>query len=253
MWTDDELKSRINKTVQWLRTKVAEANAKGVVVGISGGVDSAVTAGLCARAFPDNCILVMVPSHSDPDDIEDAYWVAEGFDLRPLEVNLSNAYSQVFDQVKKGLEYEGYDQIGEKISKVSLQARLRMATLFTVADALNYLVVGTDNAPEIYTGNFTKYGDSAVDLWPISSLTKTEVRAWARILGFPLAISTRVSAADETDAAEMGLTFDQVDHFLSGEEVSSEVSERLEALHHQSEHKRNLPLSLELPKLKGLK
>jgi len=256
MWTDNELNSRIKKTVEWLREKVSEANAKGLVVGISGGVDSAVVAGLCARAFPANCTAVVMPSHSDPEDIEDALWVAEGFDIRPLEVNLSDVHTQIFERVKTGLESQGCDLVGEKMSQGNLKARLRMSTLYAVANALNYLVVGTDNAPEIYTGYFTKYGDGGGDLLPLSSLTKAEVRAWARMLGLPLAIAIRVPSAGlwpgQTDESELGLTYDQIDRYLLGEKVSSEVEERIETLHRQSEHKRNLPPSLELPKLKGL-
>lgn len=256
MWTDKELNSRIKTTVEWLREKVSEANAKGLVVGVSGGVDSSVVVGLCVRAFPNNCIAVTMPSHSDPEDTEDAIWVAEGFDLRPLGVNLSDVHTQIFEQVKTGLESQGCDLVGEKMSQGNLKARLRMSTLYAVANALNYLVVGTDNAPESYTGYFTKYGDGGVDLLPISSLTKAEVRVWARMLGLPLAIATRVPTAGlwpgQTDEAELGLTYEQIDRYLLGEKVSPEVQERIETLHRQSEHKRNLPPSLELPKLKGL-
>lgn len=256
MWTDDELLNRINQAVNWLREKVTEAKAQGVVVGISGGVDSAVVAGLCKRAFPDNCIAVIMPSHSNPDDKEDAYWVAEGFDLRPLEVDLSDAHTMIFGNVKRSLENQGLNLVGEKLSQGNLKARLRMSTLYAVANALNYLVVGTDNAPESYTGYFTKYGDGGVDLLPISSLTKTEVRAWARMLGLPMNIANRVPTAGlwsgQTDESEMGLTYNIIDRYLLGEEVSPEDRERIEALHRQSEHKRNLPPSLELPKLERL-
>ncbi|HWQ41306.1 MAG TPA: NAD(+) synthase [Desulfosporosinus sp.] len=256
MWTDRELSERINKTVEWLREKVSEANAKGLVLGMSGGVDSSVVAGLCVRAFPNNCIVVTMPSHSDPEDTEDAIWVAEGFDLRPLEVNLSDVHTQIFEQVKTGLVSHGCDLVEEKMSQANLKARLRMSTLYAVANALNYLVVGTDNAPESYTGYFTKYGDGGVDLLPISSLTKAEVRVWARMLGLPMAIATRVPTAGlwpgQTDEAELGLTYDQIDRYLLGEKVSQAVQERIETLHRQSEHKRNFPPSLELPKLKGL-
>ena len=256
MWTDDELAARIDQTVDWLREKVTEANAKGVVVGISGGVDSAVVAGLCQQAFPDNCIGVVMPSHSNPDDKEDAYWIAEGFDLRPLDVDLSDAHTQIFEKVKRGLENQGCKLVGEKLSQGNLKARLRMSTLYAVANALNYLVVGTDNAPESYTGYFTKDGDGGVDILPISSLTKTEVRAWARMLGLPVNIATRVPTAGlwpgQTDESEMGLTYDVIDRYLLGQEVTPEVQERIETLHRQSEHKRQLPPSLELPKLKGL-
>jgi len=256
MWTDNELNDRINQAVDWLREQVAVANAKGVVVGISGGVDSAVVAGLCKQAFPDNCIAVIMPSHSNPDDKEDAYWVAEGFDIQPLEVDLSDAHTQIFEKVKRGLENQGCKLVGEKLSQGNLKARLRMSTLYSVANALNYVVVGTDNAPESYTGYFTKYGDGGVDLLPISSLTKTEVRAWAKMLGLPVNIATRVPTAGlwpgQTDEAEMGLTYDLIDRYLLGEEVSPEVQERIETLHRQSEHKRLLPPSLELPKLARL-
>lgn len=256
MWTDDELSDRINQAIDWLRKKVTEANAKGLVLGISGGVDSAVVAGLCSRAFPENCIGVVMPSHSDPEDVEDALWIAEGFEIRTLEVNLSGVHTQVMGQVKKGLESQGCNLVGEKMSQGNLKARLRMSTLYTVANALNYLVVGTDNAPESYTGYFTKYGDGGVDLLPISSLTKTEVRAWARMLGLPMRIATRIPTAGlwpgQTDESELGVTYDQIDRYLLGEEVPPEIQERIESLHRQSEHKRHIPPSFELPKLERL-
>ncbi|SHI60317.1 NAD(+) synthase [Desulfosporosinus lacus] len=256
MWTDNELSARIDQTVEWLQKKVTEAKAKGVVVGISGGVDSAVVAGLCSRAFSENCIGVVMPSHSNPDDTEDALWIAEGFEIRTIEVNLSGAHTQVMGQVKKGLESISCNLVAEKMSQGNLKARLRMSTLYAVANAMNYMVVGTDNAPESYTGYFTKYGDGGVDLLPISSLTKTEVRAWARMLGLPMRIATRVPTAGlwpgQTDESELGITYDQIDRYLLGEEVSPEVQERIESLHRQSEHKRNMPPSLELPKLKRL-
>jgi NAD+ synthase len=256
MWTDEELTGRINQAVDWLCERVTEAKAKGLVVGISGGVDSAVVAGLCSRAFPDHCIGVVMPSHSDPEDKEDALWIAEGFELRTLEVNLGGAHTQIMGQVKKDLESQGCKLEGEKLSQGNLKARLRMSTLYAVANTLNYMVVGTDNAPESYTGYFTKYGDGGVDLLPISSLTKAEVRAWARILGLPMRIVTRVPTAGlwpgQTDESELGLTYDLIDRYLLGEKVSPEVQERIETLHRQSEHKRHLPPSLELPKLKGL-
>lgn len=256
MWTDEELNERINQTVEWLRKKVIEAKAEGLVVGISGGVDSAVVAGLCSRAFPDNTIGVIMPCHSNPEDREDALWIAEGFELRPLEVTLSGAHTQIMGQVMKDLESRGCKIPGEKISQGNLKARLRMSTLYAVANAMNYLVAGTDNAPESYTGYFTKYGDGGVDLLPISSLTKTEVRAWARMLGLPMRIATRVPTAglwpDQTDESEMGITYEQIDRYLLGEEISPEVQKRIEALHRQSEHKRHLPPSFELPKLEGL-
>lgn len=256
MWTDEQINERIDKAVEWLREKASEAHTKGLVIGISGGVDSAVVAGLCKRAFPENSIGVIMPSHSNPADRSDAYVVAETYGLKTLEVSLSNAHSQIFEDVKKGLIGQGSELVGEKISEGNLKARLRMSTLYTVANALNYLVVGTDNAPESYTGYFTKYGDGGVDVLPISSLVKTEVRAWARALGLPEEIASRVPTAGlwpgQTDETEMGISYDLIDRYLLGESVPTEAEERIETLHSQSEHKRQLPPSLELAKLKEL-
>lgn len=256
MWTNEQLDERIEQSIDWLRKKVNEANAKGVVVGISGGVDSAVVAGLCSRAFPENSIGVIMPSHSNPEDTEDAWWIAEGFEMKTIEVNLSGAHTQVMGQVKKGLESISCNLVAEQMSQGNLKARLRMSTLYAVANAMNYLVVGTDNAPESYTGYFTKYGDGGVDLLPISSLTKSEVREWARMFGLPMRIATRIPTAGlwpgQTDEAELGVSYDEIDRYLLGEEVSPEIKERVEFLHRQSEHKRHTPPSLELPKLERL-
>lgn len=256
MWTEEELHKRIEKAVEWLREKVTEAKAGGVVVGISGGVDSAVVSGLCKRAFPEDSVGVIMPCHSNPVDREDALLVAETHGLRIIEANLGDAHSQILEQVESGLVSLGFSGERKQMSQGNLKARLRMSTLYAVANALNYLVVGTDNAPESYTGYFTKYGDGGVDILPISALTKTEVRAWARALGLPEKIAGRVPTAGlwpgQTDEAEMGLSYDTLDQYLVGESVSPEAVERIEALHRISEHKRQLPPSLELPKLEGL-
>ncbi|MFZ3102583.1 MAG: NAD(+) synthase [Desulfitobacteriaceae bacterium] len=256
MWNEAEIEVRIAQAVEWLRQIAAQAKVKGLVVGVSGGVDSAVVSGLCKRAFPDNCLGVIMPCQSNPLDKEDALLIAQTHGLEVLEVDLGQAHLEVFGQVEAGLLSKKFTPVGQQMSQGNLKARLRMATLYSVANALNYLVVGTDNAPESYTGYFTKYGDGGVDVLPISSLTKTEVRAWARALGLPEKIAGRVPTAGlwpgQTDEAEMGLAYDMIDRYLLGEQVPANIPERIEELHRVSEHKRQLPLSFELPKPKGL-
>lgn len=255
MWTDDELEKRIDTAVKWLRECVEKAGAKGLVVGISGGVDSAVVAGLCKRAFPDDSIGLIMPANSNPADREDALLVAKTHDLKVIEVDLSEPHQLILRGVKDALQGQGYS-FEERLTQGNLKARIRMATLYTVANALNYLVAGTDNAPESYTGYFTKYGDGGVDILPIQSLTKTEVRAWAAKLGLPESIVNRVPTAGlwpgQTDEAEMGITYDAIDRYLVGEKVPEDLVQKIEKLHRQSEHKRQLPPWLELPKLKNL-
>ncbi|WP_425805298.1 NAD(+) synthase [Desulfitobacterium sp. Sab5] len=255
MWSDSELESRIQTAVEWLREQAAKAGVKGLVVGISGGVDSAVVSGLCKRAFPENSVGVIMPSHSNPVDREDALLIAETHGLKVVEVDLGEVHQGILERVRKGLNEQGLT-FEERLSQGNLKARLRMSTLYTVANALNYLVVGTDNAPESYTGYFTKYGDGGVDLLPISTLTKTEVRAWAAKLGLPDKIVNRVPTAGlwpgQTDESEMGITYDLIDRYLLGEEIPAESVGKIEKLHRQSEHKRQLPPVLELPKLAQL-
>ncbi|AHF05959.1 NAD(+) synthase [Desulfitobacterium metallireducens] len=255
MWSNRELESRIQTAVTWIREQVGNARVQGVVVGLSGGVDSAVVAGLCKRAFPENSVGVIMPSQSSPADREDALLIAETYGLKVVEVDLGEVHQEILEKVQQGLQEQGLNFEG-RLSQGNLKARLRMSTLYTVANALNYLVVGTDNAPESYTGYFTKYGDGGVDILPISSLTKTEVRAWAAQLGLPDKIVNRVPTAGlwpgQTDESEMGITYDHIDRYLLGEEIPVEEIEKIEKLHRQSEHKRHLPPALDLPKLERL-
>jgi NAD+ synthase len=255
MWSNSELDSRIQTAVTWLREQVSNAAAKGVVVGVSGGVDSAVVAGLCKRAFPENSVGVIMPSQSSPADREDALLIAETYGLKVVEVDLGEVHQGIIKKVQQGLEKQGLGFEG-RLSQGNLKARLRMSTLYTVANALNYLVVGTDNAPESYTGYFTKYGDGGVDVLPISSLTKTEVRAWAAQLGLPDKIVNRIPTAGlwpgQTDESEMGITYDHIDRYLLGEEIPPQEIEKIERLHRVSEHKRHTPPALDLPKLDRL-
>ncbi|HHV65613.1 MAG TPA: NAD(+) synthase [Peptococcaceae bacterium] len=257
MWDKEKILQRQKIVVEWLREKNAQAGTKGLVFGISGGVDSAVVAGLCKKACPDNSLGVIMPCHSNPADREDALLVAETLGLEVIEIDLGEAQSLIFDKVEKALAAKGcYEQNLRQMSQGNLKARLRMATLYTVANLKNYLVVGTDNAAESYVGYFTKYGDGGADLLPIASLTKTEVRLWAKVLGLPEKIVSRTPTAGlwegQTDEQEMGLSYELLDRYLLGEKIPAEVAAKIEKLHAGSEHKRQLPYTIELPKLERL-
>lgn len=256
MWNKEEIVSRQNEVVEWLRQKNNDAGTKGLVCGLSGGVDSAVVAGLCKKAFPETSLGVIMPAHSNPADREDALLAAETLGIEVIEVELGEVYPLIYEQVEAALHAKEYPARIKQMSQGNLKARLRMATLYTVANLHNYLVIGTDNAPESYTGYFTKYGDGGVDLLPLSSLTKTEVRAWARVLGLPESIASRTPTAGlwegQTDEKEMGVSYDLIDRYLSGEKIPSDAVEKIEKLHRMSEHKRRVPYSITLPKLERL-
>ena len=256
MWTDDEIRSRIDLVIKWLRQKNVEAQTNGLVCGISGGVDSAVVAGLCKKTFPEDSLGVIMPCHSNPADRLDALLIAESLGIQVIEVDLGEAHTMIYEKVETALNPGTYHENNKKLGEGNLKARLRMSTLYTIANLKNYLVVGTDNAAESYTGYFTKYGDGGVDLLPISSLTKTEVRRWAEILGLPAKIVNRTPTAglweNQTDEGEMGLSYDTLDRYLSGGSIADKDKERIEYLHRISEHKRKMPPTIELPKYERL-
>jgi len=240
------IEEKINLTVAWLREQVENSGMSGLVVGVSGGIDSAVVAALIKRAFPDRSLGVIMPCQSNPKDREDALKVVQAFDLEYLEIDITGSHQLLLGAINEQLQGKG--AFREEISKLNdgnLRARMRMSTLYAVAGHYRFLVVGTDNAAEYYTGYFTKYGDGGVDLLPITHLKKSEVYDWARHLGVPSEVVDRPPSAglweSQTDESEMGTTYDMIDSYLDGKDIPEKDKEIIERLHRNSEHKRHLP------------
>lgn len=242
-----DIKVKTDKTVEWLQERVKEASAQGLLVGVSGGIDSAVMAFLIKKAFPENSLGVILPCDSSKEDIEDAREVIKACRIDGLTFDITETHEKLASMIlpdvqgKKGV----LKDFSKKMSIANLKARLRMSTLYTIANALNYLVVGTDNAAELFTGYFTKYGDGGVDLLPISNLLKREVRAWGKFFGVPDRVIQKAPTAGlwkgQTDEGEMGTTYDMVDDYLEGKDVPKRDREIVERLYKRSEHKRKLP------------
>jgi NAD+ synthase len=225
----------------WIAAEVAGAGGAGAVYGLSGGIDSAVVAALAKRAFPHHTLGVIMPCHSDPQDAEDAAIVAHHFEVPACTVDLA----PVYDLLLESLGEHCTDLPGSRLAAANLKPRLRMTTLYSFANQLNYRVLGTGNRSELAVGYFTKYGDGGADFLPLGDLVKSEVRDLARYLGVPERIVDKPPSAglwaDQTDEAEMGLTYEELDAYLLTSEASPAVKAKVDALHAASEHKRALP------------
>jgi NAD+ synthase len=226
---------------QWIKEQVLNAQKIGVVLGLSGGIDSAVVAVLCKNAFPDNTLAAIMPCYSNETDVAHAYELAEKFDIRTELITLEPAY----DSLLKALPYSNEYHNNEKLSQSNIKPRLRMITLHYLAARLDYLVVGTSNRSEITVGYFTKYGDGGVDIMPLGNLVKSKVRELAEYLSVPRDIIDKPPSGGlwegQTDEVEMGLTYDELDRYLTTNEAGDEVKNRIVSMRSGSDHKRAMP------------
>jgi len=229
------------KLISWISAMVSAAGSKGVVVGMSGGIDSSVAAVLCKRAFPEATLGVIMPCHSDKIDREHAELVAAEFHV-PVKVV---ALDEVFDALVKVFPSEGYGAATRNLAEANIKPRLRMVTLYYFANRLNYLVVGAGNRSELSVGYFTKYGDGGVDLLPLGNLVKNQVRDLAMLLGVPQEIIDKPASAGlwtgQTDETELGLTYNELDRYLTTGEAGEKIKEKIDIMMNRSSHKRCLP------------
>lgn len=227
----------VDKLVEWLKEKVKEAKAEGLVFGLSGGIDSAVIAAIAKKAFPDNSLGIIMPCHSDPIDEEHGVLVAERLNLKTARVDLSNS----FDVLLNSMTIENKN----KMAISNLKPRLRMTTLYYFAQNNNYLVVGSSNKSEFTVGYFTKHGDSGVDLLPLASFVKSEIRELAKVLGIPDIIIEKPPTAglwtNQTDENEMGFSYDVLDNYIKTGEGPEEIVKKIKKMNTISEHKRVYP------------
>lgn len=193
---------------KWIAQNVHAAGARGAVVGLSGGIDSAVTVTLCKQALGADVLGVVMPCESDPDDKEDALLITTKLGVLTLTVRLDETYQALVAGLSDGTH----------MANANLKARLRMAILYFLANTLSYLVVGTGNKTELMVGYFTKYGDGGVDILPLGGLYKTQVWELARALNIPAKIINKTPSAGlwpgQSDEEELGVSYAELDSVL---------------------------------------
>lgn len=247
---DSEIVRRVNFMVDYLH----HTRAGGLVLGISGGVDSTVAGRLAQlaveqyrRVNPEwkgrfTAVRLPYQIQGDADDAAAAVkFIGPDEDLTLQIGSATDGLAEAFN-----------DAVGEHPSDYNLgnvKARMRMVAQYALAARHNALVVGSDQAAESITGFFTKFGDGAADIMPLSGLTKTQVRGMASRLGADERLSQKVPTADlltdnpgRTDEDELGISYGDIDAFLEGKDIDDDAAAKLKATYQRSEHKRRMPV-----------
>jgi NAD+ synthase len=245
----DDISQVADKIAAWLRAYALGAGARGYVVGLSGGIDSAVTAALCQRAMGDEVLGVLMPCGSASEDAVMASQVAKAFGLETVTVDLTASFESLLGALPPGTS---------DMARANIKPRLRMATLYALGQTRGSLVAGTGNKSELAIGYFTKYGDGGVDVEPLGELYKWQVRLLARHLGVPQPIIDRPPTAGlwagQTDEREMGMTYDDLDSTLAAIEADQTdgleptLLQKVQHMISTSAHKRAVPPACPLGK-----
>lgn len=242
----------IRKRVDFLKDYVKKSGTSGLLIAISGGIDSAVAAGLCKRATDElseetgqpYMTLGVFQPYGQQSDIADSYAVAEAFGLEhKAETNIEEAVDEISLEVEHAFKTLGTPRHISRGGKGNVKARTRMVVQYALAFDLNLLVVGTDHASEALTGFYTKWGDGAVDVTPLSTLNKRQVRELAAHLGVPQSVLDKAPTAGlwegQTDEGELGIKYSDNSDYLEGKEISPDAREKLERQYLKTEHKRS--------------
>jgi len=236
-----EMDKLAQKLTAWIKSQVNAAGAKGVVFGMSGGIDSSVIAALCVRAFPRTSLGLIMPCYSSEEDQEHGEMVARQFSIYTRLVVL-DSFADVF--MNNMPDFKAESSVN-RLAQANLKARLRMVTLYYAANQLNYLVVGSGNRAELTAGYFTKFGDSGVDILPIGNLVKQEVRELAAYLEIPPVIIDKPPTAGlwpgQTDEGEMGFTYEALDNYILTGQAPAGIKKRIDSMNARSAHKRVMP------------
>lgn len=233
-----DYKAEFEQRVKWIRSLLEESGCRGIVFGNSGGKDSALVGILCKAACDDTLGLIMpcASRRNYGEDADHGIVLAESFGIEARTVDLSDTHAALKAAVGAAAELNAQ-------ALTNLAPRLRMASLYAVAAAENRLVAGTGNRSEIFMGYFTKWGDGACDLNPISDLCAGEVFEFLEYLNAPRCIIDKAPSAGlfdgQTDEADMGVSYAAIDRYMAGGEVTERERDIIERYHRVSRHKRS--------------
>lgn len=243
-----------DKRIQFLTDYLISSKAKGYVLGISGGVDSTLGGKLgqlaveraAEQGYSAEFVAARLPHHIQADETD----AQAALDFINPDRRMTFNIGPAVDAFEK--EYDlGADGRMSDFNKGNAKARLRMMAQYAIAGDSGLLVIGTDHAAEAVTGFYTKFGDGGADVMPMAGLNKRQVRLVTKELGGPEFLWNKVPTADLlddnpglTDEDELGVSYDDIDDYLEGIEISSEAAERIEWYYMRSRHKRRMPTNI---------
>lgn len=237
----NSIKTKIEYIVSWLKKYLNKSGMTGFIFGVSGGIDSALLAYILAKYFPDNSLACIMNIENSQEDVNDGLLVVNSSKIKYEIIELESSFFELKKNLPNDIHILG-----------NIKSRLRMLTLYALAQKNNMLVLGTSNADEYHTGYFTKYGDNGSDLLPLVNLIKKDIYSAAKFLNVPERILTKKPSAGlhegQTDEDDLNISYQEIDNFLLNKNISKDKEEIINKLYNTSIHKRQLPIS---PKRKG--
>lgn len=243
-----DAKKEVERIIEFIRNYYKKNNLKGAIIGISGGKDSGVVAGLFTKALgKENVIGVTLPCHSRKSDRNDALEVSKEFGFKLYNFDLSGVFDSFKGQVKEMIEVSEEELVN---SDINLKPRLRMATLYYFAamfSAINkggYLVAGTSNKCELYVGYFTKGGDSVQDISVLADFTVDEVIKIGEVIGVPSQVLYKVpddGLSSLSDEEKLGVKYREIADYMDGVSIDETSAKIIRNLHEKNQHKFKTP------------
>jgi len=237
------LEQEMNNAISWIKQYIECSNSKGIVIGNSGGKDSATVLAMAVKAIgKENVLAVSMLCHSSNEDLQDANLVAKTFGVRCLKVDLTNSYDEMEKEINLELKKISINELGKE-SKVNMKPRFRMTTLYSIAQNLGYVVIGTGNLCEIMVGYTTKWGDSGSDFNPIGNFTVDEVLEIGRNLGVPEKILKKAPSdglGSQTDVEKMGITYKHISELIETGKTDEVAQKEIIKRFNNSKHKRQV-------------
>lgn len=227
----DALKVK-NECVEWIK-EFFDKNGKGcnAVVGISGGKDSSIVAGLCVEALGNDRVIGVLMPCGEQHDIDCAYQLVNHLNIKHYEINIEDAVNGILNQ------FDGKFETSSQ-TKVNLSPRIRMSTLYAVSQSHNGRVANTCNLSEDWVGYSTRYGDAAGDFSPLANITVTEAKQIGKLIGLPENLVDKVpidGLCGKTDEDNLGFTYAELDIYIrTGKIDNEETKKRIDSLHERN-------------------